>query len=285
MKKILSFIKSCTLCVIFFLLYPILLVLPKYQAYIFVLTTGRSGSGTLANILKNACEVNAFHEPYPILNNSFGFAEKKQKLWVMFQFYFLKLPLIYLSRLSGIPYYLETNHLFLKSFSGHAIHVFGKKMKVIHLKRPVEQVAKSMFEINKIPGNVDGNVWYLDPKLDGNLIDFGSVFEGLKDPEKIKFADLYKCIWYWFEMEARIKAFKDKSNSPILELQTTDLDDGNALVSRMNECFKLRIKPLGNRSLQVDRNLKKDEKKNPIELELVEEKSRLFIEACGITND
>lgn len=281
--KMLSFFKSITLASAYTIISPLLLFLPKYKAYIYVLTTGRSGSGTLSNILKNSPQVNSYHEPYPILNNNFSLNKGLQKIWVFFQFLFIKYPKILWSRLNGKTIYLETNHLFLKSFSSLAIKAFNTKIKVIHLIRPAHLVAKSMYDIGKIPGDLYGNKWYLNPGDQSNCINFKKVFYLISDQEVEEYKDLYKCIWYWYEMEERIKRFKKKYSGNVLMLDTNQLNDVKQLTKKINNAFKLDITASVD-NVNIDKNKKKDEKKNNINLEIVKQKEKLFLNAYNRIN-
>lgn len=283
--KIISLIKSLILAVIFFLFSPFLIFLPKYEAYIFVLTTGRSGSGTLASLMKNSSLVNANHEPYPILNNSFHLTQNVLSLWIGFQYYFVKYPIILLSRGRGEKYYLETNHLYLKYFSGKAKRVFGKKIKVIHLKRPAHLVAKSIYEIGKTPGSKYGNKWYLNPYSKNNLLDFDKCFYNLEDEEKESFLNLYQCIWYWFEMESRIDVYKQQQHGfKIMTIETSQLNNSDELRTNINNQLGIHINTVQN-STKIDNNLKLDEKIFSIDIEIVKEKVMLFQNVKEVNHD
>ena len=274
LRNISSLIKSLFISIILFLLSPLVFLVPRYSSYIFVLTTGRSGSGSLSSIFQESLEVNSFHEPYPILNNSFNFSSKINYFWIKFQFYFIKVPLIICSNLNRKNIYLETNHLFVKAFSSFAIKFFGSKIKLIHLVRPTYLVAKSMYEIGKIPGDKFGNKWYMNPNDINNMIDFNMIFELLDDEDKYNYEDLYKCVWYWHEVEARIKLFKKDNSVSILELETNELDNTDKLLNKINSYFDLNI---SNFSIaNVDKNYKSDEKRNLADVKLVQEKSCIF---------
>ncbi|MBL87341.1 MAG: hypothetical protein CMO82_11860 [Winogradskyella sp.] len=276
--KFFSFLKAITLALVYFISFPLLLFLPKHTAYVFVLTTGRSGSGTLSNIFKNSPQVNSFHEPYPILNNNFSLNERLQKSWIFFQYMFIKFPKILWTRLNGKTIYLETNHLFLKSFCYLALKTFKSRIKIIHLVRPAHSVAKSMYDIGKIPGDSFGNRWYLDPYDKSNYINFENIFQQINDQEAKKYKDLYKCIWYWFETEERIKLFKNKYQGDVLMLKTNQLNDINLLVNNINSVFNLNV-TVEVENKKIDKNLKKDEKSNNIDIEVVIHKKELFLSA------
>jgi len=174
--KLIVVLKAIVLGLFHVLILPYLLIKPKYENYIFVVTTGRSVSGTLANIFKKIKSVHAEHEPYPIMHNNLDLPKKLFKIWNWYLFYFVKYPSILLSRKEGEKTYLETNHLFLKSFLKYATRVFKNKIRIIHLIREPHLVAKSIYEINKIPGKKLGNRWYLNPADVDNQINFSKVY-------------------------------------------------------------------------------------------------------------
>jgi len=270
-------IKTIALGVFHVLIMPYILIKPKYENYIFVVTTGRSGSGALANIFKKTKFVHAEHEPYPIMHNNLDLPKKLYKIWNWYLFYFVKYPRILLSRQKGEKTYLETNHLFLKSFSKYATSVFKKKVRIIHLIREPYLVAKSIYEINKIPGEKLGNRWYLNPADVDNQIDFSKGFLSINDKEKNDYKEFYICLWYWYEMEKRFKKFQQTyGNIPIVEITTNELDNTNDLVSKLNTSFTMNIEEIKVKLSENLKNLKKEEKINSIALNEAITKNNLF---------
>jgi glycosyltransferase involved in cell wall biosynthesis len=274
-------LKSLALGIVFTILYPVIILLPKYDAYLFVLATGRSESARLASSYIGSPTVNAFHEPYPILNNNFDLDNKLQRAWILYQFYFIKVPLILISRLSRKKIYLETNHLFLKSFSEYALKTFGSKIKIIHLVRPVEDVVKSLYETGSYPGTPLGNKWYLDPENEQNLVNFRKIFAILEDYKKQEFEELYGCIWYWAEMDTRIDLFKWEHQADSVEIETAELDDLERLTVKLQTAFTINIYPR-KEYYNIDKNLKVDEKKVEIDIEVVREKVNTFFNALNV---
>jgi len=281
MIKLLSFLKLIVLALAHIIIFPIYLFLSKYDSYIFVLTTGRSGSNNLSNLFKNSNYVNANHEAYPIINNNYNFKNQYLKFWNGFTFYFVKVPKILLSHKKGNKIYLETNHLFLKSFSDAAVKVFKNKIKLIYLVRQSHLVAKSIYEIGRIPGTVRGDKWYLNPYKKENRLNFQEIFNRVNDTNKEEFKDFYKCCWYWYEIEARAIEFKEKHKLPFLELKTSELNDPKTLLVKINEKLNLNI-PQSEITLnlkKVGKNLKADEKVEKISVELALQKTNLFEKA------
>lgn len=230
------------------------------DSYIFVATTGRSGSTSLSRIFEAADRAACFHEPYPAMQSRHPDPASKA---AYFDRKFRQRKKINILRAAaGHRYYLETNHLFLKNFFEPAADYFGDRLRVIHLVRDPVQVASSFFAIDSIPGKtVMGSLYLLNPAHEDNLIQINDLLTG--DPAFEH--DLFKCLWYWYEIEARVKHYR--SAYPTLrwaELRTEDLNDGTALARMFNE-IDVRFDPkrldqlVGNRS-----NLKKDRKRQAI---------------------
>ncbi|MEN8151299.1 MAG: hypothetical protein ABFS86_15900, partial [Planctomycetota bacterium] len=103
-------------------------------------------------------------------------------------------------------WYAEASHLFIKSFAEHALKDLGRRVSVVHLRRDPVEVAASMARLPEIPGTPEGARWYLDWRLDGNLVvardllEDGAAFDGAFD----------RCLWYWYEIEARVRRFREE---------------------------------------------------------------------------
>ncbi|WP_346863275.1 hypothetical protein [uncultured Draconibacterium sp.] len=269
--------KILFLSILHIIISPILFFWPKYESYIFVITTGRSGSGTLSKIFKNIELVNSFHEPYPIMNNSLALNQKFLQLWNWYVFYLVKLPTIILSKKKNTTIYLETNHLFLKSFSSHAKFAFKNKLRIIHLIRESHLVAKSMYEINKIPGTFYGNKWYLNPLDKDNNFNFSKIYSKITDEKKDVFKDYYLCLWYWHEMEIRAEKFKENNKSIlILQYNTSDLNNSMLLIESLKNELNVCLPQLTKSLKDEDKNLKKDEKIRTIELKRAMSRASAF---------
>jgi glycosyltransferase involved in cell wall biosynthesis len=264
--------------IVFTILYPLIILLPKYDAYIFVLTTGRSEAARLTNSYMGSPTVNAFYEPYPFLNNNLGLDNHLQRVWNWYQFYFIKLPLILISRFSGKKIYLETNHLFLKSFSEYALKTFGRKIKVIHLVQPVENIAKSMYEIESYADSDSCNKWYLNPDTKDNFVNYSKIYSVTKDPEKQKYKGLYRCIWYCIEMEARSDVFKWEHEVDVVEVQKAELDDLERLTVKLQNAYSIDIQAR-KEDKSIDKSINLDEKKRKIHSEVIKNKVKLFTDA------
>ena len=173
------------------------------ESYIFVATTGRSGSASLAKILSAGERVKTEHEPWPVMLNIERVATQDTEKYFYDLFHKSKAINIMKSSI-GCKHYVETNHLFIKNFSHLALDTFKHKAKVIHLYRDPISVALSFYRIDSIPGKTSrGKQYLIDPEADDNLL---NILPFLKKYDSD--ADIYRCLWYWYETEARVKQLK-----------------------------------------------------------------------------
>jgi hypothetical protein len=174
------------------------------KKYIFVSTTGRSGTTTLTKIFDACNSVSSFHEPYPIMNGStmnlYNKGSKKRPEQI---FKYIKVPNIH--RETGhSDFYFESNHMFIKSYVEFSYQYFGKKMAVIHLRRDPLEVADSIISIQNEPGTTEGDRWWLSYSLPNNLIKISNFLDSFHGIE----ASFLKALWYWYEIEARTNYWK-----------------------------------------------------------------------------
>lgn len=169
----------------------------------FTATTGRSGTLTLTRIFAGIPGCCSLHEPYPVMNDealraaSYGDDEALDRLYRAKSINILRAA-------TGYRYYVEANHLFIKTFVGHAAREFGDRLAVIHLVRPVLEVATSIYRLHRQPGTESGNRWWLDYRAPLNRIRIADALEG-------EFAHpFYKGLWYWFEIETRVREWQQR---------------------------------------------------------------------------
>ena len=156
---------------------------------IFTVTTGRSGTGYLATMLNTLPNIAAFHEPEPKFTHWMRALQTQPDVAIYF-WLLHKLPAI--ARINT-TYYVETSHLFGKGFF-EALSVLDIPFDLILLKRKNREVAKSLFQLNVIPGRtIDGLKFLLSPN-DPVLIPL---------PASEVLHDYQLCYWYTLEMEAR----------------------------------------------------------------------------------
>jgi Sulfotransferase domain len=242
-------------------------------AYIFVATTGRSGSESLRRIFSAIEGSVSLHEPHPIMLNEYvdnipvsDYSDK-----------FNKLKRIYIKRsAAGKKYYIETNHLLIKNFAISAIKEFKDKVKIIHLTRDPISVARSLYQLGSIPGKTKkGRLYLIDPDRDDNCLKIPDLLE------KEEFGhDIYRCFWYWYEIEARIKSLKSRyPEIAIVSLKTTDLND-QVKLSEMFESLNIPISEDALRKVVgTHSNLKSNLKNKVLDIPSVEEKHFRFLAA------
>jgi hypothetical protein len=176
----------------------------KLEKLFFTATTGRSGTTSLTEIFKAVPDSVSYHEPYPIMNEQWlERASNGDEASV--NNYFKTVKSVYIRRGAiGSRYYLEANHLFLKTFISPAIEEFGKRLEIIHLVRPAIEVSNSIYRIGNWPGTHDGDKWWLSYRAQNNVIGIADLLDndtGLAHP-------FYKALWYWYETEARVARYK-----------------------------------------------------------------------------
>lgn len=198
------------------------------QHFTFVATTGRTGTSTLANIFAGIEKYTSLHEPGPIMNDEIMIqANNGDDCLAKKTFYGSKLFHIYRTcAMNKSKYYLETNHMFIKSFAEYAVKHFYPRINVIHLSRDLKETAYSLYQVGVIPGTLEGNQWYLDYKATNNQIKMSKYFDEYHEFDH----PFYRCLWYVYEIEARIQRFKiNHPNVPIFEMSTPDLNSLNRL--------------------------------------------------------
>ncbi len=196
------------------------------KAYIFVATTGRSGTASLERILSRLDRCISFHECYPIMHDRMMQAlNNRQPAAARNTYDFVKTINIRRAAL-GHKYYAETNHMFIKSFADSAARDLGKKLKVIHLIRDPVAVARSITMLNHYPGTEMGNRWYLDYRAPGNLI---QITDMLDTGDRFTHP-FFKSLWYWYEIEARVEQWHMRhGHIAMYTFKTEDLNDEKKL--------------------------------------------------------
>jgi hypothetical protein len=245
------------------------LMVQNIDSYVFVATTGRSGSKSLCRIFNAAEGAICFHETPPVMLNICPKNVDRQKY---FDRLFFRKKIIEIKKNSiGYRYYIETNHMFAKTFYRQAIKSFGDKIKIIHLKRDPVKVATSFYRIGSIPGKTyRGKLYLLDPNDSYNLLPIPNILNSEEFND-----DLYKCIWYWYEMEARIQKMKiDYPRVKFYQINIESLNNFDKSYHMFNSLeIRVDVEKLKN-LVGVQSNRKDDENINKISLE----KSRLMHE-------
>lgn len=176
------------------------------EKVVFTATTGRSGTKSLEHLFAAIPGCKAFHEPYPntagqwLLAASQGRADEVRR-------YYERIKAINIRRdAAGARYYVELNHLFIKTFIEYAVQDFGDRLEVIHLVRPALEVAASIYHLRDWPGTETGNFWWLDYRAPTNLIQLSD----LLDADAALSHPFYKALWYWYETEARVHFWRQR---------------------------------------------------------------------------
>lgn len=206
----------------------------RLASYIFVATSGRSGTLTLREIFAAIDDCVAYHEPAPKMVHDAPAGAIPSEYY---RELFYRHKTINIKRAAvGFRYYVEVNHLFAKTFGEHAIAYFGRKLKVIHLVRDPQSVARSIYALNEVPGTTQVSRWYwLDPEERHNVLDLKNILGIPVDA----IHPFHKCLWYWYECEARIFLLKERFPDAFKFLVTTnDLNDWDR-VKRMLEALDL----------------------------------------------
>jgi hypothetical protein len=156
---------------------------------IFTVTTGRSGTNYLTDILACFPGVHAVHEPYPRMEPWMHKALRDpsvgREFWEEY-----KLPAIDMYRK---PIYAETSHLFCKGFLEPLLEL-EIIPDIVLLRRAHRKVAASLYSLDTIPGRTElGRLYYLSP--DDPVL--------LPLPGWEKLHDYQLCYWYCLEIEKR----------------------------------------------------------------------------------
>lgn len=140
------------------------------QTYVFVATTGRSGTHTLQRLFKTVPSCVSLHEPHPVMNGEvlWGYNDGDDRS-MRRTFKLRKLPHVYWAARNK-RFYVEANHVLIKCFAEAAVDTFGDRLRVLRLRRDPNAVASSYLMRGCVPGtnnekrpHLSGNEWLIDP--------------------------------------------------------------------------------------------------------------------------
>lgn len=211
--------------------------LKNLKSFIFIATTGRSGTLTLVDIFNQLDQCIALHEPYPAMHDNILNAAANGDHQLVKEFYNIRKSVNIRRNAVGAEHYLEANHLFIKTFAPYAAQDFGSRLKVVHLVRDPTKVANSIYALQDQPGTAEGNRWWLDYHAPTNII---SIPEILDNHEEFKHP-YYKALWYWFETEARISTWKKKLPTVPFIFFMTENFNNEAKLSELFEQLEIPI--------------------------------------------
>lgn len=195
------------------------------EAFVFVATTGRSGTNTLQQLLDAVPGCASRHEPEPVMHEQvmrrYNEGDDSLMRWMFFE---RKLPHIYWTARHQ-RWYAETNHIFIKCFADAAVEALGPRLRVVQLARDPEAVAASFVHRRlAVYGSAEHRDYdyTLHPLAERNLL------RPWDDPAVCRhFSHVYfEYIWQCYEIEARTRRFRrDHPHVPVYRIETPQLND------------------------------------------------------------
>lgn len=186
------------------------------KRFIFTVTTGRSGSNFLTEIMGCLKGVLSVHEPKPRYDRVLSmvqncptianeFLEQKKIPWIK-------------HHIKNNQIFIESSHLFCKGFLEPWLsHDDLPVPDLIFLDRDLRKIALSMYQLNTIPGrNLAGVKYYLSPR-DMSLMTQLESYEQLNDYQL--------CYWYCLEIERRKEIYGDLIKSKGGTCVHTNIDE------------------------------------------------------------
>ena len=173
-----------------------------YPFMIFTATTGRSGTGYLANLFGRAKNCRASHEEtFPVQGEPMRSLFLRNDIRPVHDVF--NQGLAFLKSLPNKPtFFLDSSHLFIRSYCESAHAAFGENMLVLDLRRPFLDVARSLLNRGTLIGTRDGDAYLYRPEHRGNC---------LKLPEQVlgHLSDLQRLHLYCLECHARTELYLD----------------------------------------------------------------------------
>lgn len=178
------------------------------------LTTGRSGTNLLQELLSLAENTCSLHEPAPFFSDHVEEVRKNPQAAVNFVVN-EKLPVIEKYPQTN---YVETSHMFGKGFF-EAFISQNIAFRLMILNRPPREVAKSMWRVGMIPGRTEKG---LKTTYHPDQPDVLQILNWQK------LSNYQLCYWYCLEVERRKPLYKDicaKHNFAVAEISLATLRD------------------------------------------------------------
>ena len=224
---------------------------------IFCISTGRSGTNYLSELLSTGKDVDAHHEVQPMmtgvyidminnkpLKSSYGARKYKSK--------FLKK---YIKNIPRKKTYIEMSHMFIKTFYDVVMDSF-KNVRIIILKRDIIDTIKSFYELNYFSN--DSYAWR-DWMMSPNAVT--STMKTIGEDESMTQIELI--ISYLMDMEIRTQKFKKKyKNTKIIEANIEELNSKIGVIKLFEELnilttdrtFQLLGKKINSRVIMKNNN-------------------------------
>ena len=228
----------------------------QVRRFVFVATTGRSGTMTLSDLCARADGCVSLHEPYPKMHEDvLHAAAYGDARYVHFVYRAVKSVNI-MRAAAGTQTYVETNHQFIKTFCHEVVRDIGERVSVVHLVRDPVDVANSICALGDQPGTAKGDAWWLDYRGSANHIRIADVLG-----DGGEFSDPFcRALWYWYEIQARAVAFRRRYPSvPFITFRTEHLGDADRVAGLLSQ-LSLDARPDAIRPARVRSNGRMDEK-------------------------
>jgi len=191
----------------------------KAKQLIFTVTTGRSGTGFLAEQLKSITDADVYHEAEPGFHDYMRpiiEGQEDARRFLLNQ----KLPFI---EQSSSEIYIETSHVFCKGFLEPLLEI-GLVPDLILLKRPERDIAKSLYQLGTIPGRDSKALkFYLTPE-DPTVY--------LPLPNWQDMHDYQLCFWYTLEIARRQRIYRQlvsASGGKVVEVTLYEISECNGI--------------------------------------------------------
>jgi hypothetical protein len=218
----------------------------------------------------------AYHEPWPDMHgqNLINLAVDEDPY---VRFLYRTVKSVNIRRYSyGAKYYFEANHIFIKNFYHHVIEDFPGKVKVVHLVRDPVKVSNSIYSLGHYPGTEEGNQWYLDYRGASNKIQIADILDRDKRYSHV----FYRCLWYWYEIEERIKIFREKyPGVPVIDFRTEDINQIEKIVSLLREMqLSYEIGKIAEVTGVCENPMTSDKRIPPLDMEKAKDMHQRFLE-------
>lgn len=204
------------------------------RKYIFCINSGRAGSQYLSKLLSTAKDIQAFHEPHPQMINKHLDAINNYDYSYSYNDRCIKVDAInkLTKNWNSNTIYVETSHMFIKTFWDVIINELEGDIKVVSLKRDLPKVLKSFIELSYFNRNGEALKWMSLPDAKTATVKCIKPYYGMNHYEK--------CIAYLIDIEGRREKFTKEYSDRISECRLERLNDMHCV----NRVFKeLDIQP------------------------------------------
>ena len=191
------------------------------KTVVFTLTTGRTGTTLLTNVLAEMPDTKSVHEPFPFFHEIMRPAQ--QNPFLFHRFWEAKLTHI-LSFPESV--YIETSNVFSKGFLPTLLRL-GVKPKLIFLNRSPRKIALSLLSRNSIPGKSTNGLKY--STRPGDPISLPLLGQ--------HWSNYQRC--YWAAIDTLFKqkvarAFYEKKIHGVFDLRTKDIAQPKIFMQLVN---------------------------------------------------